>query len=91
MMKRLPGIGMTLVLCSCGSPGQVHRSFNYNGQSLHSMDLTDPHFYMDDDERASGGATGSPAVPHYTVDPSCASTCQSRGHSADSCSGACGF
>ena len=54
------------------------------------MDLTDPHFYMDDDERASG-ATGAPMVPHYTVDPFCASKCQSTGHAADSCNRACGF
>lgn len=90
-MKLLLGIGMILVLCSCASPGQVHTSFNYNGQSLHPMDLTDPHFYMDDDEHASGAGTGLPMVPHYTVDPFCASTCQSRGHSADSCNRACGF
>ena len=90
-MKPLLGIGMILVLCACGSPGQVHTSLNYNGQSLHSMDLTDPHFYMDDDEHASAAATGSPMIPHYTVDPFCASTCQSRGHSADSCNRACGF
>ena len=100
MMKSLLGIGTMLALCACGSPGQVHTSFssngfssngfNSNGQSLHSMDLTDPHFYMDDDERASG-ATGAPMVPHYTVDPFCASKCQSTGHAADSCNRACGF
>jgi len=55
------------------------------------MDLTDPRFYMDDDERTSGGGSASPTVPHYTVDPFCASTCQSKGHSADSCSRGCGF
>ena len=50
-MKPLLGIGMVLVLCACGSAPQVQTSINHNGQSLHSMDLTDPHFYMDDDER----------------------------------------
>lgn len=90
MMKSLLGIGMILALSACGSPGQVHTSFNYNGQSLHSTDLTDPHFYMDDDERGSS-ATGAPMVPHYTVDPFCASKCQSTGHTADSCNRACGF
>ena len=89
-MKALLGIGMILVLCACGGPGQVHTSLNYNGQSLHSMDLTDPHFYMDDEERSSSTA-GATMVPHYTVDPFCASSCQSRGHSADSCNRACGF
>jgi len=91
MMKPLLSIGMMLALCACSSPGQVHTSLNYNGQSLHSMDLTDPHFYMDDNEGASAGATGSPALPHYTVDPLCAATCQSSGHLADSCNRACGF
>jgi hypothetical protein len=57
---------------------------------MHSMDLTDPRFYMDDDERGSGSA-GPPMLPHYTVDSFCASTCQSRGHPADSCNRACGF
>ncbi len=92
MMKSLLGIGMILALCACASPGQVHTSFNTNsnGQSLHSMDLTDPHFYMDDDEHAAG-ATGVPMVPHYNVDPFCASKCQSTGHAADSCNRACGF
>lgn len=89
-MKLLLGIGMIVVLCSCSSPGQVHTSFNYNGQPINSMDLTDSHYYMDDDERASG-ATGSPMFPHYSVDPFCASTCQSKGHAADACNRACGF
>ena len=95
IMKSLIGIGMILALCACGNPGQVRTSFSSNGfssngQSLHSMDLTDPHFYMDDDEHASG-ATGAPMVPHYTVDPFCASKCQSTGHAAESCNRICGF
>jgi hypothetical protein len=90
-MKPLLGIGMVLVLCACGSAAQVQTSFNHNGQSLHSTDLTDPHFYMDDDERSSGVATGPSMLPHYAVDPFCASSCQSRGHPADSCNRACGF
>jgi hypothetical protein len=90
MMKLLLGVGMILALCSCGSAPQVHTSLNYNGQSMQSMDLTDPHFYMDDDERASSAA-GSPMLPHYSVDPFCASSCQSRGHSADACNRSCGF
>jgi hypothetical protein len=88
-MKPLLAIGMLLALCSCSSVGQVQTSLNYNGQSLHSMDLTDPHFYMDDDER--GTAVGATALPHYTVDPFCASTCRSTRHSADFCNRACGF
>jgi len=90
-MKPLLGIGMILVLCACSSPGQVHTSLNYNGQSLHSMDLTDPRFYMNDDDNGSSAAAGPTMMPHYTVDPLCASTCQSRGHAADSCNRACGF
>ena len=90
MMRPLLTVGMVLVLCSCSSVGQVQTSLNYNGQSLHSLDLTDPRFYMDDD---AGGSTasGPPPIPHYTIDPFCASTCQTRGHSADSCNRACGF
>ncbi len=90
-MKPLLGIAMILVLCACSSPGQVHTSMNYNGQSLHSMDLTDPHFYMNDDDNGSSTAGGATMVPHYTVDPFCASTCQSRGNSLNSCNRACGF
>jgi len=89
MMKPLLAIGMLLALCSCGSVGQVQTSLNYNNQSLHSMDLTDPRFYMDD-ERGPVDA-GAPPVSHYVIDPFCESSCQSRGHAADSCNRACGF
>jgi hypothetical protein len=89
MIRPLLAIGMLLALCSCSTVSEVRTSLDYNGQSLHSMDLTDPHFYMDDDER--GSAAAATALPHYTVDPFCASKCRSRGHSAESCNRACGF
>ena len=88
-MKLLFGVGMLLVLCACESMPQVHTSMSYNGQAVHSMDPTDPRFYMDDDKDASG--TGVPQVPHYAVDPFCASTCQSKGGGENYCSNACGF
>lgn len=89
-MKPLLGIGMVVALCACAGPGQVHTSLDYNGQSAHTMDPTDPRFYMDD-EHGSGAGARPVAVPHYSVDPFCASTCQSRGRSLDSCNRACGF
>jgi uncharacterized protein YfeS len=55
------------------------------------MDLTDPHFYMDDDEAGAGVASAPPSFPHYSVDPFCASSCQSKGGSAGYCDRACGF
>jgi hypothetical protein len=88
-MKVLVGIAMLLVLCGCESMPQVQTSMNYNGQSFSSMDLTDPHFYMDDDNKSSSLA--APQMQQYSVDPFCASTCQSRGGTPNACNSACGF
>jgi hypothetical protein len=90
-MKALLGIVAALVLCACSSAPQVHTSFYYDRPPIHSMDLTDPHFYMDDDEAGAGVASAPPSFPHYSVDPFCASSCQSKGGSAGYCDRACGF
>ena len=45
--------------------------------------------YMDDDER--GSSVAATPVPPHSVDPFCASACQSKGHPLDSCNRACGF
>ena len=88
MMKTLIGIAMIILLCSCESAPPVHMSSSVNGQAMPAMDLTDPHFYMDDD-RASPNFS---APPQYrTVDGMCLSTCQSRGGSTGYWNRACGY
>jgi hypothetical protein len=78
-MKALFIIAATLLLCSCASDGQLRTSTSFNGQSFHSMDMTDPHFYMDDDAESSPGVTANPpAAPHYGIDGYCG-YCQRRG------------
>jgi hypothetical protein len=68
-----------LVLSSCASDGQFRTSTTFNGQSFGSMDLTNPHFYIDDDARpTAGSAAAVPAVPHYGIDGYCG-YCQRRG------------
>ena len=73
-MKLLPVVAMILVLSGCAGTGMVQTSMNYNGQSMHSMDLADPHFYMDDDARGSNGPA-SPVAPRYAPDPFCGPNC----------------
>jgi len=71
-MKALFAIAAALLLCSCASDGQFRTSTSFNGQSFHSMDMTDPHFYMDDDAPpASGAAASVPAMPRYGIDGYC--------------------
>ena len=87
-MKVVLSIAAALLLCSCGSAPQVHTSSRYNGQSMPAMDMTDPHFYMDDDRPAPELAGPS---QYHSVDGFCASNCQSRGGPAGYCNRACGF
>jgi hypothetical protein len=78
-MKVLVVVAAALMLCSCASDGQFRTSTSVNGQSFHSMDMTDPHFYMDEDAGpSSGGAAYAPSVPHYGIDGYCG-YCQRRG------------
>ena len=48
-MKAVLTVLAALMLSSCASDGQFRTSTGFNGQAFHSMDMTDPHFYMDDD------------------------------------------
>jgi hypothetical protein len=78
-MKGLLIVAATLLLCSCASNGQLRTSTSFNGQSFHSMDMTDPHFYMDDDAGPTpGGAAIPPTAPRYGIDGYCG-YCQPRG------------
>ena len=81
-------ICMAILLCSCGTTSQVSTSLNHAGQSMTSMDLTSPQFYMDDDRPPPDSYTRSQL---HSVDGFCAANCQSRGGSAGYCSRACGF
>ena len=68
-----------LTLSACASDGQLRTSTSFNGQAFHSMDMTDPHFYMDDDAPpASTAAPSMPAMPRYGIDGYCG-YCQGRG------------
>ena len=62
-----------LLLSSCASfEGPVHSFTGINGQSFQSMDMTNPPFYMDNDEAPS--STRAPAVrptPPNGIDSYC--------------------
>ena len=60
-----------LALSSCASDGQFRTSTSFNGQSFQSMDMTDPHFYMDDAAPSFSVATPVPAIPRYGIDGYC--------------------
>ncbi|HTT38875.1 MAG TPA: hypothetical protein VMH32_14540 [Burkholderiales bacterium] len=87
-MKAMLILVAAVMLCACADAPQVHTSMRYNGQSMPSMDMTDPRFYMDDDRPAPELA--APAQVH-SVDGLCASSCLSRGGPAGYCDRACGF
>ena len=77
-MKMLVLVGAALTLAACAADGGLRSSANFNGQSIHSMDLADPHFYMDDDRPASPASPGGvPAIPRYGIDGYCG-YCQAR-------------
>jgi len=78
-MKALLIAAAALLLSSCAAfDGPVRTSTSVNGQSFHSMDMTDPHFYMDDDAAPSSnrGALVQP-IPRYGIDGYCG-YCQGR-------------
>ena len=78
-MRALFIMAAVLSLCSCASDGQFRASTSFNGQSFQSMDMTDPHFYMDEDaSSAPGGAAYAPSAPVYGIDGYCG-YCRSRG------------
>jgi len=44
-------IGLSiLLLASCADTGEAYSSFSLNGRTFKSLDLQDPHFYMNDDK-----------------------------------------
>jgi len=78
-MRAVLCVVAALVLSSCASDGQFRTSTSFNGQSFGSMDMTDPHFYMDDDAGPTPGSAGTaPVAPHYGIDGYCG-YCQRRG------------
>ena len=87
-MRAVVCIATALLLCACGSTPQMRTSVHYNGQTIPAMDMTDPHFYMDDDRPAPEAAA---ARQYHSVDAFCASGCQSRGGSPGYCNRVCGF
>jgi len=68
-----------LLLSSCAAfDGPVRTSTSFNGQSFYSMDMSDPHFYMDDDAPPSSNRAPSvPPIPRYGIDGYCG-YCQGR-------------
>jgi len=73
-MRTLLIAAAALLLSSCAAfDGQVRTSTSFNGQSFQSMDMTNPHFYMDNE---AGSATANPAptvqpIPRYGIDGYC--------------------
>ena len=79
-MKTPVLIAATILLCSCAEYGPPMRtSVNLDGQSMGSMNMTDPKFYMDDEKPASGNAMPSSPIPHYGIDGYCGPTCRRGG------------
>ena len=68
-----------LLLSSCAAfDGPVRTSTSFNGQSFYSMDISDPHFYMDDDAAPSSNRAPSvQPIPRYGIDGYCG-YCQGR-------------
>ena len=78
-MKTLLITAAALLLSSCAAfDGPVHTSTSFNGQSFYSIDMTDPHFYMDDDASPSSNRAPSVSpIPRYGIDGYCG-YCQGR-------------
>jgi hypothetical protein len=78
-MKAILIAAGALLLSSCAAfDGPVRTSTSFNGQSFYSMDMTDPHFYMDDDAPPSSNrAPPVPPIPRYGIDGYCG-YCQGR-------------
>jgi len=71
-MRAVLTVIAALALSACASDGQFRSSTSVNGHSFQSMDMTDAHFYMDDDAApASAVAPAVPGVPHYGIDGYC--------------------
>jgi hypothetical protein len=61
-----------LLLGACSSEGQFRTSTSFNGRSFQSMDMTDPHFYMNDDAAPSAASPPRvPSAPRYGIDSYC--------------------
>ena len=90
-MRMIFAIATALLLCSCASDGPMRSSVEFNGQSMGTMNLTDPHFYMDSDAPPPDYARPAQMAPGYGVDGFCSSDCQRRGGSPGYCSRVCGF
>ena len=78
-MKTLLITAAALLLSSCAAfDGPVRTSTSFNGQSFHSMDMTDPHFYMGDDAAPpSSRAASVQPIPRYGLYGYCG-YCQGR-------------
>jgi len=71
-MKMLWALAAALLLSSCASDGAFRTSTSFNGQSFSSFDMTNPHFYMDDDGSPSSDAQSSMyRAPVYGIDGYC--------------------
>ncbi|HTS53245.1 MAG TPA: hypothetical protein VMH26_08225 [Burkholderiales bacterium] len=77
-MKGVLIAAVVLLLSACASDGQFRSSTSFNGQSFQSFDMTDPHFYMDDDAAPpSSAAVPMQSIPRYGIDGYCG-YCQGR-------------
>jgi len=71
MKTSLIGVAL-LLLSACASEGQFRTATSFNGQSIHSMDMSDPHFYTNDDAApASASIPRIPSAPRYGIDSYC--------------------
>ncbi len=42
-------VSCALILCSCATGGGINSSYSFNGMTAPSMNLSDMHYYMNDD------------------------------------------
>jgi hypothetical protein len=64
------------VLSSCSSNGDYHSSLYLNGMAAPTMNLRDPHFYMDEHEIAP--VLANPGRDAHAQDLPCTEACGSR-------------